>query len=68
MKKGREKDDEITIFDSTGLTILDIISAKLTYEKAKEREITKGELIRVKAVYLQDVHVQAMPGFDQAAL
>jgi len=44
MKKGRESDEEITIFDSTGLAILDIICAKLTYEKAKERGITKGEL------------------------
>jgi len=44
MKKGRENDEDITVFDSTGLAILDIICAKLTYEKAKERGITKGEL------------------------
>jgi len=44
MAKGRENDEDITIFDSTGLAILDIICAKLTYEKAKERGITKGEL------------------------
>ena len=33
-KKGRENDEDITIFDSTGLAILDIICAKLTYERA----------------------------------
>ncbi|MBA7465372.1 Delta(1)-pyrroline-2-carboxylate reductase [subsurface metagenome] len=43
-KKGRENDENITIFDSTGLAILDIICAKLTYERARERGITKGEL------------------------
>jgi alanine dehydrogenase len=37
-KKGRENDEEITIFDSTGLAIEDIICAKLVYEKAKGRE------------------------------
>ncbi len=37
MKKGREDDKEITIFDSTGLAIQDIICAKLVYNKAKER-------------------------------
>ena len=35
IKKGRENNEEITIFDSTGLAILDIICAKLVYEKAK---------------------------------
>jgi alanine dehydrogenase len=35
-KKGRESDEEITIFDSTGLAIQDIICAQLVYEKAKE--------------------------------
>jgi len=44
MTKGRESDEDITIFDSTGLAILDIVCAKLTYEKAKERGMTKGEL------------------------
>lgn len=34
-KKGRENEEEITIFDSTGLAIQDIICAKLVYEKAK---------------------------------
>ncbi len=31
---GRESDDEITIFDSTGLAIQDLVCAKLVYEKA----------------------------------
>ena len=44
IKKNRENDEDITIFDSTGLACLDIICAKLTYEKAKERGITEGEL------------------------
>lgn len=38
MKKGRENDEEITIFDSTGLAIQDIICAKLVYQKAGGRE------------------------------
>jgi alanine dehydrogenase len=37
IKEGRENDEEITIFDSTGLAIQDVICAKLVYEKAKER-------------------------------
>ncbi|MGB2814205.1 MAG: hypothetical protein WBC75_03835, partial [Dehalococcoidales bacterium] len=39
MKKVRENDAEITIFDSTGLAIQDIVCAKLAYEKAKAKEI-----------------------------
>ena len=35
MKKGREDDAEITIFDATGLAIQDIACAKLVYEKTK---------------------------------
>jgi len=35
MIKGRENNEEITIFDSTGLAIQDIICAKCVYEKAK---------------------------------
>jgi alanine dehydrogenase len=35
MKPGRESDQEITVFDSTGLAIQDIICAKLVYDKAK---------------------------------
>lgn len=40
MKKGRENDAEITIFDSTGLAIQDIVCAKLAYEKARGKEIS----------------------------
>lgn len=36
IKKGRENDKEITIFDSTGLAIEDIICAKLVYDKARK--------------------------------
>ncbi len=39
MKKGRENDNEITIFDSTGLAIQDIVCAKLVYEKAVAKEV-----------------------------
>ena len=39
MKKGRENNEEITVFDATGLAILDIICAKHVYEKAREREV-----------------------------
>ena len=45
MKKGRETDDEITIFDSTGLAIQDIICARLVYDRAREREIPVFELL-----------------------
>ena len=34
MKNGRENDDEVTVFDSTGLAIQDIVCARLIYEKA----------------------------------
>jgi len=36
IKKGRESDEEITVFDSTGLAVQDIICAKLVYDKANE--------------------------------
>jgi alanine dehydrogenase len=45
IKKGRENDEEITIFDSTGLAIEDIICAKLAYEKAKEKGVTTFKLL-----------------------
>ena len=44
MKKGRENDKEITIFDSTGLAIQDIACAKLVYEKAIKRKTNTFEL------------------------
>lgn len=36
IKRGRENNEEITIFDSTGLTIQDKICAQLLYEKATD--------------------------------
>lgn len=33
--KGRESDEEITVFDATGLYILDLVTAKVAIEKAK---------------------------------
>lgn len=45
VRKGRENDEEITIFDSTGVAILDIICAKLVYEKAKKKEAPDFELV-----------------------
>ena len=36
---GRESDDEIIIFKNVGLGILDLVVAKLIYEKAKNRKI-----------------------------
>ena len=35
LKKGRESEKEITVFDSTGLAVLDIICARMVYEKAR---------------------------------
>jgi len=44
-KKGRENEEEITIFDSTGTAILDIICAKLAYQKAcTEKNVTRISL------------------------
>jgi len=36
IKRGRESDEEVTIFDSTGLAIQDIAVADVVYRKAKE--------------------------------
>ena len=36
---GRENDSEITIFDATGLYILDLVAAKVAITKAKEAKI-----------------------------
>jgi alanine dehydrogenase len=38
MKKGRENNEGITIFDSTGVAIEDIICAKVVCNKARERD------------------------------
>jgi len=40
-KKGRERDDEITLFDSTGLAVQDIATATLVYQLAKKRGMGK---------------------------
>jgi alanine dehydrogenase len=39
LKKGRVSDEEITLFDSTGLAIQDVATANLIYKKAKEKGI-----------------------------
>ena len=39
LKPGRESDDEITVFDSTGLAIQDIASAQTVYRRALERGV-----------------------------
>jgi alanine dehydrogenase len=41
-KQGRQSEDEITVFDSTGLAILDIACAKLAYDKARARGLVPG--------------------------
>jgi alanine dehydrogenase len=41
-KPGRTSDDEITIFDSTGVAIEDAAAATLVYEKACAAKITNG--------------------------
>ena len=38
-KAGRESDEEITVFKSVGLAVVDIIVAKYLYEKAVEQGI-----------------------------
>ncbi len=45
MKEGRENDEEITIFDSTGMAIQDIICARLVYEKDMGRKGLAVDLI-----------------------
>jgi alanine dehydrogenase len=40
-KPGREKEEEITIFDSTGLAIQDLYTATLVYKIAKRKKIGK---------------------------
>lgn len=41
IKPGRESDEEITIFDSTGLAVQDLVTANMVYEKALEKGIGK---------------------------
>ena len=40
-KSGRTYEDEITVFDSTGLSLRDIAVASIVYERAKK--INKGK-------------------------
>jgi alanine dehydrogenase len=40
-KPGREREEEITIFDSTGLAIQDLYTANLVYKEAKRKKIGK---------------------------
>lgn len=48
IKKGRERDDEITIFDSTGLAMHDIIVANLALIKAKQKNLMQTcELLEI---------------------
>jgi alanine dehydrogenase len=42
-KPGRQNEQEITVFDSTGLAIEDIAVAKMIYDKAKDR----GDILSV---------------------
>jgi alanine dehydrogenase len=41
IKPGRENDEEITIFDSTGLAVQDLVTANMVYHKALEKGIGK---------------------------
>lgn len=39
MKQGRASDEEITVFDSTGLSIQDVATATIVYKKAKAENV-----------------------------
>ncbi len=39
IKQGRENDGDITVFDSTGLAIQDVVTADLAYQRALERKV-----------------------------
>lgn len=41
LKPGRTSEDEITIFDSTGLAIQDVASAHLVYQRALDKGLGK---------------------------
>jgi len=48
MKPGRERDDEITVFDSTGSAIQDVATASIVYRKALDRRIgTRMEIVKM---------------------
>ena len=38
-KKGRESDSEVTIFDSTGLSLLDVSAATIVYKRARRENV-----------------------------
>jgi alanine dehydrogenase len=46
MKKGRESDSEVTIFDSTGLSLLDVSAATVVYKKARRENVGTWAKIR----------------------
>jgi alanine dehydrogenase len=37
--RGRERDDQVTVFDSTGLAIQDLVVARVAYEAALARDV-----------------------------
>ena len=39
IKPGRQNDDDITVFDSTGLAIQDVVTADLAYQRALESKV-----------------------------
>jgi alanine dehydrogenase len=41
-KKGRESDDEITLFDPTGMAAQDIAAANIVYQLAKKTGMGKS--------------------------
>lgn len=41
VKQGRQSDEDITIFDSTGLAVQDLVTANMVYRKAVEKGIGK---------------------------
>lgn len=45
IRPGRQSDDEITVFDSTGLAVQDMVTANMVYRKALEQGI--GQNIRM---------------------
>jgi alanine dehydrogenase len=45
LKSGREKQDEITIFTSTGLAVQDAVTAKIAYDKAIKKRI--GRFVKI---------------------
>ena len=44
-KAGRQGDDEITVFASTGLAVQDAVTAKIAYKKALQNSI--GHFIKI---------------------